>query len=779
MRVFALSGYAIFLIVALTNPLIAGPPPYPEDLAEPNILSPRMTIGGYGNEIGQFNEPHGIDFAKDGRVAIVDKHNNRVCILDRSYTVTHCVSDSTNPLNAPTHAIWIGTDRLAVSDTGNGRVVVMTDNGKVIAETGPGLLHEPTGISLLDGKVYVADRAGQKIGIFDRSLSYISSFGEPGNGQGQFIDPSSITTDGVKHIFVADSYNNRIQVFGGEGKFENEFGDWGSFTGLLANPSSVHYSNGLVFVTDLINHRIQVFNENGDYAMQWGRHPVINHEGEGRLHYPSQIAVAPDGEEAIVCEPVEHRCQIFDILSATKLVKVDDQAWWDKNGRFHYGARPSITPDVLAISEPDTHSVLIFDVSTDDVRFVGRVGGQGRAIGSLVKPSGVAINAETNTLYVSDSGNFRLASFDLTGPLSEREKAVKTEPQKLIRTVSTVDMVVADRDQREKGAEIAAFKRIGNATEAAPVEPSALVFTRSGFVLMADPINGRILELDKELNVTRILVENVGDRLPKFRPNDIALSPDERRIYVVDFYNSRIAIFDRDGRYLSNFGSHGSGDGEFVHAFGVGVGPDGSVYVSDEAVNRVSRFDPDGKFLMSWGSWGAAPGQFYKPKGLAIDRDKGRIVLADFGNHRAQIFDLDGNFVSTFGIGQGYVPFNLAQPTGFKATSEGGSAPSNGGNFVVNYRLSESELRPNEPYTMDYSVLDYAGQPIARTIRVKVSAMMPAHYHGLALAPEIESTRTGWQARDIRFQMPGHWQIYFDIDNGIVTERAQIDVMVR
>lgn len=62
-------------------------------------------------------------------------------------------------------------------------------------------------------------------------------------------------------------------------------------------------------------------------------------------------------------------------------------------------------------------------------------------------------------------------------------------------------------------------------------------------------------------------------------------------IYVSDFSNSLIWVFDPSGRPLPSFGRRGEGPGEFQAPTGLGVGPDGVLYVRD--LSRVSRFGPD------------------------------------------------------------------------------------------------------------------------------------------------------------------------------------------
>jgi len=70
----------------------------------------------------------------------------------------------------------------------------------------------------------------------------------------------------------------------------------------------------------------------------------------------------------------------------------------------------------------------------------------------------------------------------------------------------------------------------------------------------------------------------------------------------------------------------------------------GNIYVSDGYGNsRVAKFDKNGKFIKSWGSRGSGNGQFNIVHGIAIDA-QGNVYVADSGNKRIQVFDSDGNF---------------------------------------------------------------------------------------------------------------------------------------
>jgi DNA-binding beta-propeller fold protein YncE len=74
----------------------------------------------------------------------------------------------------------------------------------------------------------------------------------------------------------------------------------------------------------------------------------------------------------------------------------------------------------------------------------------------------------------------------------------------------------------------------------------------------------------------------------------------------------------------------------------------GNIYVSDGYGNsRIAKFDKNGKYLKSWGSRGSAPGQFNIPHTMAIDA-QGLVYVGDRGNNRIQVFDGEGNFKTQY-----------------------------------------------------------------------------------------------------------------------------------
>ena len=76
-------------------------------------------------------------------------------------------------------------------------------------------------------------------------------------------------------------------------------------------------------------------------------------------------------------------------------------------------------------------------------------------------------------------------------------------------------------------------------------------------------------------------------------------------MYVADTGNKRIAVFDADGNFLTDFGSQGFEPGQFDEPVGVAVGDDGTVYVADTWNQRVQTFTPsqDGLSFSPLAQW--------------------------------------------------------------------------------------------------------------------------------------------------------------------------------
>jgi len=162
-------------------------------------------------------------------------------------------------------------------------------------------------------------------------------------------------------------------------------------------------------------------------------------------------------------------------------------------------------------------------------------------------------------------------------------------------------------------------------------------------------------------------------------PHGIAVDK-QGNVWIADFSGNKAGTkghqvhkFSPKGEKLLSLGiagKPGNADGQFNQPNDVVVGPDGSIYVADGhdaqgmttpaavseglkrgATSRISKFSSDGKFIKSWGGIGVRHGEFRTPHALVFD-SRGRLWVADRGNHRIEIFDQNGTYLEsryTFG----------------------------------------------------------------------------------------------------------------------------------
>ena len=139
--------------------------------------------------------------------------------------------------------------------------------------------------------------------------------------------------------------------------------------------------------------------------------------------------------------------------------------------------------------------------------------------------------------------------------------------------------------------------------------------------------------------------------------------------YVVNRSNAmwaqnslRIGMCTVDEEFLGEFGTFGTGEGQFVWPIGIAADSRGRIYISDEHRHDVQVFEADGRYVGRWGEFGAAPGQLNRPSSMAID-EHARVFLADGFNHRVQVFSTDGEYLSSFGS-EGSGPGQFSIPWG-------------------------------------------------------------------------------------------------------------------
>jgi DNA-binding beta-propeller fold protein YncE len=157
----------------------------------------------------------------------------------------------------------------------------------------------PAGIAVdASGTVYVVDSKQDLIRVFDDEGNPVATWGESGDGPGQFKfscpcgswGDIAIGPDG--NFYVVDPFNNRVQVLGPDGTFLREWGEEGSEEGQFNLPAGLATDDsGHVYVTDGRNARLQIFDSDGQFLAAW----APTEEEGGPLLDPEDVAVDAAG----------------------------------------------------------------------------------------------------------------------------------------------------------------------------------------------------------------------------------------------------------------------------------------------------------------------------------------------------------------------------------------------------------------------------------------------------------------------------------------------------
>jgi hypothetical protein len=164
--------------------------------------------------------------------------------------------------------------------------------------------------------------------------------------------------------------------------------------------------------------------------------------------------------------------------------------------------------------------------------------------------------------------------------------------------------------------------------------------------------NGELYLLHRNLNEHNVAVIGRDGRIRRSwgkglyaNPHAIRLDP-EGNVWTVDSGSSTVLKFTPRGQLLLRIeigeipeprrGSRGAADIAFA--------PGGRLFIADGYGNaRILEYDAQGRRVRQWGSPGTGPGQFHLPHG--ITQFGGVLYVADRQNGRIQRFSLDGAFL--------------------------------------------------------------------------------------------------------------------------------------
>jgi DNA-binding beta-propeller fold protein YncE len=201
-------------------------------------------------------------------------------------------------------------------------------------------------------------------------------------------------------------------------------------------------------------------------------------------------------------------------------------------------------------------------------------------------------------------------------------------------------------------------------------KPTGMSIDHQGRVLVSDTHYYQLLVYSPQGKLLDRMGGTLGNRPGEFGLVTDAVQDSQGNLYIAEYGEyDRIQKFSPEGRFLLQFGGHGSEPGQFLRPQNMAIDTADRIWVADACNHRIQIFDVNGKLLDMWGVNGAAPGQLCYPYDLIFDRE-GHLYICEFGNHRIQKFTTDGKSLGTWGK-EGRREGELFNPWAIELDSQG------------------------------------------------------------------------------------------------------------
>src|ERR1019366_9534911 len=367
-------------------------------------------------------------------------------------------------------------------------------------------------------RLVVADTGFDRILVFSSAGAQLLSFGSFGTAHGQFDTPREVAVDGSSNIYVVDAANNRIQAFNSSGTWLWTVGASGACSSCLNTPIGITYDavDKVLLVADTGHSLVKAFSPtNGAWIWRSPRSILAS---------PREATRGPDGR-IWVADYHHQEVKAFDVTS----IGTSAATW-------------TTTP---AITLGD-----------------GLAGGH--ALGELNFPYNVGFSPDGKTVYVADTGNERIARWDIS-----QSPPVPLAPFGSRCALPCPSTYLGVTPPLE-------FQQLRRVT----VDPSGNIWA-AGFwgsgIHEFTPTGSAGIEIDGYTSSAPGFEEAYG----------VAVAPNGT-VYGVDRLDQRVEEFNTSGAYVTDTGQRGTSTGSYSGPEDAAVDPvDNTVWVADTRNNRL------------------------------------------------------------------------------------------------------------------------------------------------------------------------------------------------
>lgn len=256
------------------------------------------------------------------------------------------------------------------------------------------------------GRVLVTDRGSASVFVFDEKAATLELW-QQADGARNFVTPVGIAVGPEGVVYVTDS---ELALVARLDRTGNSLGPIGK--GHLTRPTGVAYEAATrrIFVVDTGDHQIKLFDPDGKLLDVWGERG----DGPGEFNFPTYISIR--GEKLYVADTINARVQILSTKTGKHLATVGKLGMFVGNMVRPKGVAVDAEGNIYVVESYYDH-LLVYNSRGE---FLMPIGGVGSNPGQFHLPAGVWVDGR-NRVFVADTLNSRVSVFQFLGGGTESE----------------------------------------------------------------------------------------------------------------------------------------------------------------------------------------------------------------------------------------------------------------------------------------------------------------------------------------------------------------------
>jgi DNA-binding beta-propeller fold protein YncE len=562
--------------------------------------------------IGLLHDPQGLCVSDQGTVFVADAEGILVFGADGAL-LRRLGQAGRGPgqLLRPAGLVLRG-EQVCVADSGNDRVQILDRDGRavgVIGERGrgPGQFRRPLGLAAdPEGSLYVSDADNHRLQKFDAAGRHVQTWGDFGAFPGLFNEPGGLAfAEG--RLFVCDRLNHRVQIFGPDGRFAASFGGHAVLPregrGMMHYPYAVAVAAGgqKAAVSEPLERRCQIFVPRGSGV---GGPFVPRMPPDLRPGWDFGPLLSLSGDLLAVVEPQGRMVLLYNTARA---VPVEIHRFGEVGDRFGQFARVSgVGVDQprrrVYVSDAANQRVSAFDLAFDPQAPVRQDPGMSRFAkaveaapfmeGGGFRPGPLAV-APDGRVMVLDEGGGAIVVLDADLHVVERWDVGTGATG----TGGAGTGGAGTGGTGTGGAGTGGAGTGGMGTGGTVAARSIAAGPAGDAVVLVDPLRGAVLVLGPDGAPVRI----VGGDGSLLSPAGAMIEADGS-VLVADAGTDTIAVFDPAGALVARWGGSGAERGRLWQPAALGRDGRGRLFVLDYGNHRMQIFDRAGEWEVVFGT---------------------------------------------------------------------------------------------------------------------------------------------------------------------------------